>query len=96
MTREQFVHFCERTVAASTGCYREDLSHSARCCLTRYHQVHGSTWDELGLLFLVTPNTARKAYDDVSMYVLMMDPLSCAPTMMNRPLNPQEVVILDP
>ena len=94
MTREQFVHFCQRTEVASVR-HQEDLSHSARCCLARYHQVHGSTWDELGLLFLVDPKTAKGAYDDVSMYVLMMDPLACAPTMMNRPLNPQQVETLD-
>ena len=91
MSRRQFDQFCADTVPATPGCHREDLSHAARCCLTRYHQVHGSTWDELALLFLTSPNAAKTTYDDIMMYVLMLDPFRCAPTMMNRPLNAQQV-----
>ena len=95
MTRAQFDQLCLNTLAATPCYHHEDLSHAARCCLTRYHQVHGSTWDELGLLFLTSPNTARSTYNDIMMYILMSDPFLCAPTMMNRPLTAEQVIPLN-
>ena len=91
MSKAQFRAFCEGTANATPSDGSLDLSHDARCCLSRYRQVHGSTFEELGLLFLVTPPTAKTSYTDIMMFILMMDPFKCAPTMLNRDLDREEV-----
>lgn len=67
------------------------MTHEARACMARYRQVHGATYDNLALLFLVSNKTAKKACDDITMYCLMMDPWHSAPTMLNRVLTGEQV-----
>ena len=90
MTKSQFGAFCDGTADATLP-GNQELPHAARCCLSRYRQIHGSTFEELGLLFLVSHNTAKTSYTDIMMYILMMDPFKCAPTMLNRDLTREEV-----
>ena len=90
MTKAQFGAFCDGTADATLP-GNQELTHAARCCLSRYRQIHGSTFEELGLLFLVSHNTAKTSYTDIMMYILMMDPFKCAPTMLNRDLTREEV-----
>ena len=94
MTKAQFRAFCDGTADATQPDGNLELTHDARCCLSRYRQVHGSTFEELGLLFLVTHNTAKTTYTDIMMYILMMDPFKCAPTLLNRDLSREEVRLM--
>ena len=93
MVRPRWEEFVAGTAPASRGgpWSNHGMTHEARACMARYRQVHGATYDNLSLLFLVSPPTAKKACDDIMMYCLMMDPWQSAPTMLNRVLTGEQV-----
>ena len=92
MVRERWEEFVAGTAPATRGgaWSNHGMTHEARACMARYRQVHGATYDNLALLFLVSNMTAKKACDDITMFCLMMDPWHSAPTMLNRVLTGEQ------
>ena len=59
--------------------------------LSRYRLVHGSSFALLGSLFMCGKKAARKAFWDIGMYQLMLDPLGSLPNLFSSDITDQEL-----
>ena len=59
--------------------------------LSRYRPVHGSSFALLGSLFMCGKKAARKAFWDIGMYQLMLDPLGSLPNLFSSDITDQEL-----
>ena len=59
--------------------------------LSRYRLVHGSSFALLGSLFMCGKKAARKAFWDIGMYQLMLDPLGSLPNLFSSDISDQEL-----